>query len=88
MFFKKPTNKNYLGLVLLPLNIILVFAIQPNHTILYVIIGLLLLINLIGFISSFKTYQKLIINNIFYFILYLWALEIAPYIILHKLFYK
>jgi Domain of unknown function (DUF4271) len=84
--FQKTSYKNYIGLVLLPLDIILIFALQPNPTLIYVIFGLLFIINIIGFITSFKTYQKLIINNFFYFILYLCALEIAPYIILYKLF--
>ncbi len=84
--FQKTNYKNYIGLVLLPINAILIFALQPSSLIIYVILGLLFIINLIGFITSFKTHQKLIINNIFYFILYLCALEIAPYIILYKLF--
>jgi len=84
--FQKTNYKNYIGLVLLPINTILIFALQPSSLIIYVILGLLLIISLIGFITSFKAHQKLIINNIFYFILYLCALEIAPYIILYKLF--
>jgi len=84
--FQKTNYKNYLGLVLLPINILLIFTLQPKPSIIYVVFGLLFVINLIGFITSFKTHQKLIINNFFYFILYLCALEIAPYIILYKLF--
>ncbi len=83
--FQKTNYKNYIGLVLLPINILLVFAIQPSKTIIYFVIGLLLIINLVGFVSSFKTHQKLVLNNLFYFILYLCALEIAPYIILYKI---
>jgi hypothetical protein len=84
--FQKTNYKNYLGLVLLPVNAILIFGLRPEPSLIYVILGLLFIINLIGFFTSFKTHQKLIINNIFYFILYLCALEIAPYIILYKLF--
>ncbi|PTM11696.1 MAG: DUF4271 domain-containing protein [Bacteroidetes bacterium] len=84
--FQKTNYKNYVGLILLPINIILLFAINPTATIIYVVFGLIILINLIGFITSFKTHQKTILNNLFYFILYLCALEIAPYIILYKLF--
>ncbi len=86
--FQKTNYKNYIGLVLLAIDILLVFALQPKPIIIYVVFGLLFLVNLIGFITSFKTHQKLIINNIFYFILYLCALEIAPYVILYKLFIK
>jgi uncharacterized protein DUF4271 len=83
--FQKTNYKNYMGLILLPINILLFFAIQPSRAIIYFVIGLLLFINLVGFVSSFKTHQKLVLNNLFYFILYLCALEIAPYIILYKI---
>ena len=84
--FQKTNYKNYIGLVLLPINTILIFALKPTATIIYTVLGIIVLINLIGFITSFKTHQKTILNNLFYFILYLCALEIAPYIILYKLF--
>ncbi len=83
--YQKTSYKNYIGFGLLPINILLIFTLQPKPSIIYTILGLLFIINLIGFITSFKTHQKLIINNFFYFILYLCALEIAPYIILYKL---
>ena len=84
--FQKTNFKNYIGLVLLPINILLIFAVHPTKSLIYIAIGLLFAINLVGFISSFKMHQKLILNNLFYFILYLCALEIAPYIILYKFF--
>ena len=84
--FQKTSYKNYLGVILLPINLILIFTITPNNNIFIIIIGFLLLINSIGFVTSFKTHQKLIISNLFYFILYLCAFEIAPYIILYKVF--
>ena len=84
--FQKFNFKNFIGLVLLPINILLAFGLKPSESIIYGFIALLLLINLIGFLSTFKSYQKLLISNIFYFILYLCALEIGPYIILYKLF--
>ena len=84
--FQKTNYKNYIGLILLPINTILIFALKPTTTIIYIVLGIIIVINLIGFITSFKTHQKTILNNLFYFILYLCALEIAPYIILYKLF--
>jgi hypothetical protein len=84
--FQKTNYKNYVGLILLPINVILIFAINPTTTVIYIILGLITLVNLIGFVTSFKSHQKTILNNFFYFILYLCALEIAPYIILYKLF--
>jgi len=84
--FQKINYKNYTGLVLFPINLILIFSIEPTKNWIYGIAIILILINLIGFITSFKTHQKLILSSFFYFILYLCALEIAPYIILYKLF--
>jgi len=83
--FQKTTYKNLTGLILLPLNALIIFAFEPSMTIIYLIIGLIFLINIIGFIVSFNNHQKVLLSNIFYFILYLCALEIGPYLILAKL---
>lgn len=84
--FQKISYKNYLGLLLLPINAILLFSFLNTLNLVYIFIALLLIVNIIGIITSFKTHQSLIKNNLFYFILYLCALEIAPYIILYKVF--
>jgi len=84
--FQKISFKNYLGLLLLPVNALLLYSFQPTLPLIYGIIGFILILNIIGLVSSFKTHQSLIKNNFFYFILYLCALEIAPYIILYKVF--
>ena len=84
--FQKTSYKNFLGILLLPINALLLFSFQPTLAIIYGMVFLLLIINIIGLNSSFKTHQSLIKNNLFYFILYLCALEIAPYIILYKVF--
>ena len=84
--FQKIAFKNYVGLLLIPLNILLLFAFEPSPFLLYFIFTLASLTLFTGFISSFKAHQKTIINNLFYFILYLCALEIAPYAILYKIF--
>jgi hypothetical protein len=82
--FQKITYKNYLGILLLPINALLLFSFSPTLNTLYVIIILLLIINIIGAITTFKAHQNLLKQNFFYFILYLCTLEIAPYIILYK----
>jgi len=84
--FQKISYKNFIGLILIPINLILIYSFKPPIMGLYIIIGLLILINLIGLFTSIKTNQSLIKQNLFYFILYLCALEIAPYIILYKVF--
>jgi len=82
--FQKITYKNYLGLILLPLNILLIYAITPTKSIIFIAIILLFTVNFMGFLESLKSHLNLIKSNLFYFILYLCALEIAPYIILYK----
>ena len=84
--FQKITYKNYLGLILLPINAFLIYSFKPSVLLFYIMLSLLFIVNITGLITSFKRHQSLIKNNFFYFILYLCALEIAPYIILYKVF--
>ena len=84
--FQKITYKNYLGILLLPINALLLYSVNPSLTIVYIIVALLLTVNIVGIFTTFKAHQSLLKGNMFYFILYLCALEIAPYIILYKVF--
>ena len=84
--FQKMNYKNFIGVILIPINIILVYGVELTEKLIYGVLITLLVLNLMGFLSTFKSYQKLLLSNIFYFILYLCALEIGPYIILYKLF--
>ena len=81
--FQKTTYKNYTGFILLPVNILLIYTLTPSKGIVYAVLALIFLINLMGFMTSFKNHQKTLLNNLFYFILYLCALEIGPYLILY-----
>ena len=83
--FQKITYKNYLGLILLPVNILLIYVLNISEAILYIVIFVLFVVNCLGFLESLKTHLNIVKSNLFYFILYLCALEIAPYIILYKL---
>ena len=83
--FQKTSYKNFSGFVLLLINALLLFTIKPSKEVLLAVISAMLLLNLIGFMTSFKNHQKVVSNNIFYFILYLCALEIGPYLILYKI---
>ena len=82
---QKTSYLNFSGIVILPINVLLLYAITPSKLILAISIGLIFLINFVGLVTSFKNHQKLILSNLFYFILYLCALEIGPYLILYKL---
>jgi hypothetical protein len=82
--FQKTTFKNYSGILLFVANLFLLYTNMYSEVIIYITISLICLINLIGFITSFKNYQKTINLNFFYFLLYLCALEIGPYVLLYK----
>lgn len=84
--FQKITYKNFLGLILLPANALIIYFFGASSLLFYIMFALLILVIIRGLISSLKTHQNLIKNNLFYFILYLCALEIAPYILLYKVF--
>jgi len=83
--FQKMSYKNFLGLMLIPINAILIYRIVPTENIIQLLVLFFVLINCIGLIASYKTYQSLIKSNLSYFILYICALEISPYVILYKL---
>ena len=83
--FQQVSFLNFLGVILLPLNSLLIFGAPNSHTLLVVILVVSVVILCIGLIKSIKLYQKLLINNFFYFILYLCTLEIGPYILISKL---
>ncbi|MGB5692586.1 MAG: DUF4271 domain-containing protein [Flavobacteriaceae bacterium] len=78
--YKKHTYLNYSGMVMLVSNISLTYIFKGSEPIVFLSLFLILLINIIGFITILKYHQKLISAYFFYFILYLCALEIAPLI--------
>lgn len=86
--FYKLSARNLFGIVLIPINLLLVYCINGNKIIFFSVILTFLLYNLIGLFFLLKNYQKLIISKLFYFILYLCALEIAPYLVIYKFLVK
>ena len=82
--FQKLTFNNYVGLVLIGINVLLLFSELNKSLLLYLAFIIFVVVNLIGFARILRLYQKRIIANFFYFLLYLCALEIGPYVILYK----
>jgi hypothetical protein len=76
---QKVTYRTYIGVLILPVNAVLFYYDNIPQLIPLVIIGISLCISLYSYFISIKTYQNAIIGKLFYFILYLCALEIAPY---------
>lgn len=86
--FSKLSYRNFMAMILLPVSIFFIYAWQPTLLALYITTGLILLMNFLVVVRILKKNQQYILNNWFYFILYLCALEIGPYFILYKLFTK
>ena len=85
---QKVTIRTYIGLILLPFSIILFYGNYLTNSLFLSIIGILLVINIVTYLISLKNYQNLIFSKLFYFILYLCALEIAPYYFIYYLITK
>ncbi len=80
--YKKLSYLNYSALIMFFANIILTYVTPNSKPVVYLALLLILVVNFIGWILLLRNHQKFLANNIFYFILYLCALEIAPFILI------
>ncbi|MEP0133646.1 MAG: DUF4271 domain-containing protein [Eudoraea sp.] len=80
--FKKLSYLNYSSIIMLAANIILTYVLKDSKIVVFIAIFLIVVVNVVGWITIIKNYQKLISGYFFYFILYLCALEIAPFVII------
>jgi len=85
---QKVTFRTYIGLFILPINIILFYYDSISRIFLIFTIAMVLIINVLTYLVSIKNYQNIIFSKLFYFILYLCALEIAPYYFMYYWFTK
>lgn len=83
---RKVSYRNYFALVLLPLDIVLFYNDLQLPTAIMVLIFTILAINLLTYLVSLKNYQNFVAGKLFYFILYLCTLEIAPYYFMYYWF--
>lgn len=77
--FYQASYRMYLGLIMLFLTFLMFYGKTSIDNITYLFISIFIILNLIINLISFRIFQKEIIGNLFYFILYLCTLEIAPY---------
>ena len=84
--YEKLTYRNFISLLLIIANLIFYFSVKPDLNTLLIFTGILFLINILFLFYSYKNYRSLIFSNFFYFLLYICALEISPYLILYKAF--
>ena len=82
LIFKKLSYLNYSGLVMFAANVVLCYMFKGSELVVYATFFLILLINVIGWVTLLRNHQNFLASNFFYFILYLCALEIAPFVII------
>jgi hypothetical protein len=85
---QKVTYRTYVGLVLLPIDIILFYYGSVLKNISLPILYSIVVLNILIYVYSIKNYRKEIFGKLFYFILYLCTLEIAPYYFMYYWFTK
>ena len=85
---QKVIFRTYIGLFLLPINIILFYNDLVSSNFMTTLVFIVLIVCTLTYIVSIKNYQNIIFSKLFYFILYLCALEIAPYYFLYYWFTK
>ena len=83
--FQKFSYRNFISIFLLFASLFLIYTLYPTALIIGIIGGSAIIANALGLIIIYRRNQSVLSANWFYFILYLCALEIAPYIILYKL---
>jgi hypothetical protein len=80
--FQRLTFINFIGLLLLFLNIIILYiSPNPNPQTLYLYLGILFFSYVLSVVIIVLYNQKIVLKHWFYFILYLCALEISPFLI-------
>ena len=84
----KVNYRTYLGFVMLPLNIVIYYNVLNYKWLLLVVVAIVLLFNVFTYLLTIKAYQNLVNRKLFYFILYLCTLEIAPYYFIYYLITK
>jgi len=84
----KVNYRTYIGLLILPVNIFLFYNEAQHPIVIYSILGLIIAASVISYLVSLRIYQNLILSKLFYFILYLCTLEIAPYYFMYYWFRK
>ncbi len=82
LIFKKLSYFNYSALVMFLANVLLTYLFKGSKAVVIAGFLIVILINVMGWFAVLKNHQKFITSHFFYFILYLCALEIAPFVII------
>lgn len=83
---QKVTYRTMISIFLFPAVVFLYYNPVKSTLVYYTIFSMLLIYNSIVYIKIIRQYQNIVIGKLFYFILYLCTLEIAPYYFLYYWF--
>ena len=83
LIFQQISTINFIGIMLLPMNLLLVFGL--NFDIKWIILSIILIATTIlnGMLKTIQTNLNFVLSNFLYFILYICTLEIGPYVIIY-----
>ncbi len=85
---QKVIFRTYIGIFLLPINIVLFYSDGVSNNFMILLILIVLASCVLTYLVSIKKHQNVIFSKLFYFILYLCALEIGPYYFMYFWFTK
>ena len=88
LYLQKVSYRALIGLFIIPMNVILYYNDYSSKLIAYTFMAIVVIVSAYTYLKTLKYYQNILINKLFYFILYLCGLEIAPYYFMYYWFTK
>jgi hypothetical protein len=82
--FQQISSINFVGILLLPMNALLVFHLNFEKSAVLIGAVLVLFVLILGMVKTIQSNLKLILGNFLYFILYICTLEFGPYVIIYN----
>ena len=82
--FQQISSINFAGVLLLPMNALLVFYLNFDKSAVLIVVLLVLFVLILGMVKTIQSNLKLILGNFLYFILYICTLEFGPYVIIYN----
>jgi len=83
LIFQQISTLNFIGIMLLPVNLLLAFGLNYQIEWLIISVSFVIIIATAGMLKTVYTNLNLVLSNFLYFILYICTLEIGPYIIIY-----
>tara|TARA_B100001063_G_scaffold22988_1_gene17509 strand:+ start:300 stop:956 length:657 start_codon:yes stop_codon:yes gene_type:complete len=83
LIFQQISTINFIGIALIPVNLLLVFGLNYQIEWLIISVSFVIITAVAGMLKTIQTNLNLVLSNFLYFILYICTLEIGPYIIIY-----